>query len=52
MLIKKTHTTQKISYCGFKIIDLGCYIKTLKSTWICKLINEIDSKWIMLLKRQ
>lgn len=33
------------------MIDLGCYIKALKSTWIRKIINDNDSKWLMLLKK-
>lgn len=33
------------------MIDLGCYIKALKSTWIRKIVNDNDSKWLMLLKK-
>lgn len=33
------------------MIDLECYIKALKSTWIRKIINDNDSKWLMLLKK-
>lgn len=33
------------------MINLECYKKVLKSTWIRKIINDNDSKWIMLLKK-
>lgn len=47
MLIKLE--TQIYKYCGFKVIDLTCYIKALNSTWIS--IGNNDSKLIMLLKK-
>lgn len=35
------------------MIDIKCYIKALKSTWIrLIIIDKNDSKLIMLLKRQ
>lgn len=49
--IKRKLTTQKYSYGGIQMIDLGCYIKALKSTWIRKIINDNDFKWLMLLKK-
>lgn len=49
--VKRKLTNQKYPYGGIKMIDLGCYIKALKSTWIRKIINDNDSKWLMLLKK-
>lgn len=49
--IERKLTTQKYPYGGIKMIDLGCYIKALKSTWIRKIVNDNDSKWLMLLKK-
>lgn len=48
--IKRKVATQKYAYGGLKMVDLDCYIKGLKSTWIRRLVMEDNSKWKSLLR--